>query len=284
MPLADQMRPLVHRLAAAHRERVAGTREMLTGLQLRRRAMAAAQHRRLGEDRDELSASARTFLADAATVRSAKAANERQFRMAYQAERRSLAREQRTDLAAFVAELRTDVTLLIRVFAETRQDMADEQRERLAAFVEELQTDTAAFVADMGPARQEMADEQRERLATERLRLAAKVSKLRRALQDDSGEASRLWRSLGALKRGRRAQPAPRARPAPRAVPAVRDDLTQVKGLGPATERRLNDAGIVSLAQLATSSPDEIRQALGNAGARANVNDWIKEARTFAGV
>ena len=278
MPLADQMRPLVHRLAAAHRERVAGTRETLTGLQSRRRAMAAAQRRRLGEQRDELSASGRTFLADAATVRSAKAANERQFRDALEAERHSLAREQRTDLAAFVAKLRTDVTVLVRVFAETRQDMADEQRERLAAFVEELQTDTAALVADIGAARQEMADEQRERLATERLRLAAKVSKLRRALQDDSGEASRLWRSLDALKRGRRVQPAPRA------VPAERDDLTQVKGLGPATERRLNDAGIVSLAQLATSSPDEIRQALGNAGARANVNDWIKEARTFAGV
>lgn len=37
-----------------------------------------------------------------------------------------------------------------------------------------------------------------------------------------------------------------------------RDDLTQIKGLGPVSERKLIDAGITTFKQLADLSPDEV--------------------------
>jgi predicted flap endonuclease-1-like 5' DNA nuclease len=56
-----------------------------------------------------------------------------------------------------------------------------------------------------------------------------------------------------------------------------RDDLTIIKGVGPVYAARLNDAGITSLAGLATAEAAAIAATIDVASGR--VNDWIAEAK-----
>ncbi|MFH1156627.1 MAG: helix-hairpin-helix domain-containing protein [Pseudomonadota bacterium] len=57
------------------------------------------------------------------------------------------------------------------------------------------------------------------------------------------------------------------------------DDLTQINGIGPAVSKRLNEAGIVTFAKIASSTIEEIRKALGDMAGPANVEMWITQAR-----
>ena len=56
------------------------------------------------------------------------------------------------------------------------------------------------------------------------------------------------------------------------------DDLTAIRGIGIATQDRLYRAGIKSFSQLAQSSPEKIREALGKMARGAKVETWIKDA------
>jgi predicted flap endonuclease-1-like 5' DNA nuclease len=62
------------------------------------------------------------------------------------------------------------------------------------------------------------------------------------------------------------------------------DDLTTIRGIGPVMLQRLNQAGIYTYAQLATSTPDELRQALREAARLAKVEEWIEQAQKLAGL
>jgi small subunit ribosomal protein S2 len=57
------------------------------------------------------------------------------------------------------------------------------------------------------------------------------------------------------------------------------DDLTTIRGIGSNMQQRLNEAGIYTYAQLAASTPDEVRQGLGTVGQLAKVEEWIEQAR-----
>ncbi|MBU0492967.1 MAG: hypothetical protein KKB13_14060, partial [Chloroflexi bacterium] len=82
------------------------------------------------------------------------------------------------------------------------------------------------------------------------------------------------------------APPPPPAEPAVVAPPSkagVRDDFTVIRGIGPGMQRLLNqDGGIYTFAQLAHSSPDALRQILGDGGRLAQVEKWIEQARQLA--
>ncbi len=58
------------------------------------------------------------------------------------------------------------------------------------------------------------------------------------------------------------------------------DDLTKIEGIGKKMEAALKDAGIISYAQLAGSSEDELRQAIEDAGMRfsPSLTTWAKQA------
>ncbi len=56
-------------------------------------------------------------------------------------------------------------------------------------------------------------------------------------------------------------------------------ELTAIRGIGIATQNRLNAAGIQSYAQLACATPGEVRKALGEKGRGAKVEQWIRQAR-----
>jgi hypothetical protein len=61
------------------------------------------------------------------------------------------------------------------------------------------------------------------------------------------------------------------------------DDLTVINGIGPAIAQRLNAAGILTLAQLGSSQPDEIVQMIsdfkGFSADRIAQQDWVGQAR-----
>lgn len=73
---------------------------------------------------------------------------------------------------------------------------------------------------------------------------------------------------------------APRKEGEAKANPA--DDLSAIRGIGIATQDRLYSAGIKTYAQLARSSPEELRRILGRLGQGAKVEDWIAQANALA--
>ncbi|MGE0650272.1 MAG: DUF4332 domain-containing protein [Alphaproteobacteria bacterium] len=60
------------------------------------------------------------------------------------------------------------------------------------------------------------------------------------------------------------------------------DDLTVIRGIGPATQRRLQVAGIQSYEDLARATPEEIHRALVDSRRGANVQQWINRARQLS--
>lgn len=63
------------------------------------------------------------------------------------------------------------------------------------------------------------------------------------------------------------------------------DDLTQIRGIGEGYEGMLKAAGISSFEQLASASPDQLRQVLmAPAWREPNVEAWIAESRAMTGV
>ncbi len=64
------------------------------------------------------------------------------------------------------------------------------------------------------------------------------------------------------------------------------DDLGRIRGIGPKIASVMQDAGITSFAQLATSEADQLRQILGNANPRllqlADPTSWPQQAELAA--
>ena len=63
---------------------------------------------------------------------------------------------------------------------------------------------------------------------------------------------------------------------------AAEDDLTAIRGIGAATQKCLNAAGIRSYAQLAEADPEDVRQALNKRQENTKVERWISRARELA--
>ncbi len=61
------------------------------------------------------------------------------------------------------------------------------------------------------------------------------------------------------------------------------DDLTRIRGIGIASQNRLHAAGIKTYADLARTSPEEVRRILGNVARGAKIEDWIAQANELAG-
>ena len=60
------------------------------------------------------------------------------------------------------------------------------------------------------------------------------------------------------------------------------DDLKVISGIGPVYERRLNDVGIHTYADLAEQAPEKLRSIMGLKSWKAtDLDDWISEAQTL---
>lgn len=65
--------------------------------------------------------------------------------------------------------------------------------------------------------------------------------------------------------------------------PSEKDDLRVIKGIGPAIEKKLNEAGIRTYAALAALSPQDLENILGNRVKRLqDENDLIAQAKQLA--
>src|ERR1044071_9843244 len=62
----------------------------------------------------------------------------------------------------------------------------------------------------------------------------------------------------------------------------IHDDLKQIRGIGPAIEKKLNNAGIFTFEALAGLSVEELENILGNARRLAQEADLIKQAKKLA--
>ena len=60
------------------------------------------------------------------------------------------------------------------------------------------------------------------------------------------------------------------------------NDLTAIRGIGIATQNRLNTSGIKTYAQFAEASPDDLQKILGGRVTEGKIKHWIAEARTLA--
>lgn len=79
-------------------------------------------------------------------------------------------------------------------------------------------------------------------------------------------------------------RPPPAAKPVPDAIQKpspVKDDLTEVNGVGPVYAQRLQEAGVSTFAGLAAMSEDELAAALGSS--LGKIPDMLEDARRLAG-
>ena len=117
-----------------------------------------------------------------------------------------------------------------------------------------------------------------EDLRNENNSLREYIGSLEVRLQPKSLESKSIQRERSAAS----AQPEPVAAPAP-APGSEKDDLRAIKGIGPAIEKKLNDAGIQTYAALAALSTQELEDILGNQVKRLqNENDLIAQAKKLA--
>jgi predicted flap endonuclease-1-like 5' DNA nuclease len=78
-------------------------------------------------------------------------------------------------------------------------------------------------------------------------------------------------------------QAVPVEAPAPTPSASEKDDLKIIRGIGPAIERKLNNAGISTFAALSQLSAEELENILGSQVRRLqNENDLIAQAKRLA--
>jgi predicted flap endonuclease-1-like 5' DNA nuclease len=106
----------------------------------------------------------------------------------------------------------------------------------------------------------------------------------RRMIEDLRHRLAPLLNELDVAAQALQTPAEPVSEPEPTQARSYRDNLTTIHGIGPALQQRLDRAGICTYIQLALSSPEDLRKALGDAGRLANVEDWIVQARSLAGM
>jgi predicted flap endonuclease-1-like 5' DNA nuclease len=219
------------------------------------------------------------------------------------ASHQTMSAEQRQWLDEHMAGLRHNVAAFLKEVDASHQTMSAEQRqwldEHMAGLrhdVAELSSEAATFLKELQTSHQTMAVEQSQRLDEAHARLASAVAAMRerlgverRKLIADQDEARRAWNNFSVIMQQRRrgagqptvSGPIPEAPPPPPEEKSS-DELTVIKGIGPGIQRRLNKGGIYTCSQLARSTPEELRQMLGDVARLAKVEEWIDEARKLA--
>ena len=211
-------------------------------------------------------------------------------RAQYREEQRIRAAEGIGGIKAYVDRLREDTAAMRRRQADAHAQRNAEEGGRRRAYVANLRREVWGRMESLGRTRQIEGEALRQGLSQAVGGLAGEVETLRQevaarrgALQADLAGAREIWHRFSATARGHAEAPAAPEAQAPAApeVP-VADDLTAIRGVGPAMAARLVEAGVVSFQQLAELTPDNVRLLLGDSGRLANIEDWIEQARALA--
>lgn len=271
-----------------------------------REKSAALQAKHLNQETNKLRSGVSNFRKSINTAQDAMATKQRAQLNAAVNDLRATTAEILKNFEAELAQMATEQD------AELTQDM-----QTLQAQVNALRENAVQFIADADKAHQEAAAALRQDLFEHRTGLEATVASIRAQFRNehdqirkDHAEARLIWTRLNTLLQNRRAKqkgqqsespapvveaPAPVSPPAPVASVAEvsvapdltaatpRDDLTLIHGIGHATQRRLNEAGIWTFVQLAAADEEQLRQTLGQLGRLAKVDEWIALAREMTG-
>ena len=219
----------------------------------------------------------------------------------------------RSSREAFIEDMKTDVSHMQSDFRNDHAEMAGKLRDDLGTFVSELEANVSEMKAGFNNDHAEMARKLRDDLGTFVSELRQETTGLRGEFAADIAGARRAWFGPSPVKRGameeaERQQEEGRGlageKPAPRPEEeeepqlgeagseveenettddeVLPDDFTEIDGIGSARQKFLNEAGIYTFAQLAGSTPEELRQALGESSRLANVETWIEQAKELA--
>ena len=205
----------------------------------------------------------------------------------------------RADLQAFASRLKDTVSEMQAGFGDAHGEMSEKTRADLEAFVSGLKDTVSEMQAGFRDAHGEMSEKTRADLEAFVSGLKDYVSRLKDTvagvMQDSAADiagAHEAWHGrlpAEAARAEREQVEREEAETEPQfsqetPEEGIPDDLTAIRGIGSALQSRLNDAGFHTYAQLAESTPDDLRRALalGNGPARANVEDWISQAWDLA--
>jgi hypothetical protein len=200
-------------------------------------------------------------------------------------------RDLHSDHAAFlnglkvtVAGIGSDVSQMKKGFQQSRAEMAEKTKDDLMAFVSgirssvsDLQSDASRMQEGFRSSYKEMARAGRSERGNFVVDLKNTVSSLRQEVVSDLTAIRRMWCGLVPIQP--KAKP---ERPEETSEEITTDDLKKIPGIGPGVQKRLNQAGIYTLAQLAQSSHEQVRKAMGKLAELADTYDWIGEARKMA--
>jgi hypothetical protein len=188
------------------------------------------------------------------------------------------------DLKGTVAEIKSEVSQTKKNFRQAREDMAEKTRHDRTAFT----ADVRSFVSDLKSDASRMQEGFRSSLnavartgRSERGKfvdeLRKSVDRLRGELLSDLTAIRRMWSGLTHI------QPAATEKSSEGQSQEISpDELTKIPGIGPGIQIRLNQAGIYTYAQLARSTHEQLRSALGKFARLVDTYDWIGEARNLS--
>ena len=201
---------------------------------------------------------------------------------------------------AFINDLKHDVTEMQSGFRNAHAEMASETKNDLFAFTSNLKANVSKMKQGFRNDHAEMARKLMNDLGTFVSNLNETVANLRQEFEADIQGAHRAWfgqapREHTTKKETERKSREEEARRLEEEAPEgeheevkaepekpeelVPDALTTIHGIGAGMERHLNKAGIYTFAQLARSTPEVVRNALGSLGPMTKVEKWIDHAK-----
>jgi len=190
-------------------------------------------------------------------------------------EHAAMARRLTGELHAFSSGLSVDVTRMVEGFFNHRAEMAEKTEAGLRAFTNGLKKDVGDMRAGFRTDHAEMTRRLTDNLGDFVSALKESVSDLRVTFAADIEGAHRAWAGTSAPLRKREEAPVEKARE------GAPDDLTQISGIGPGRQSRLNAAGIFTVQQLAASTPAALEAALGKMAKATDLEGWIEQAKAL---
>jgi hypothetical protein len=188
------------------------------------------------------------------------------------------------DLKGTVAGIKSEVSQMKKGFRQSREEMAEKTRHDLTAFtadmrssVSDLKSDASRMQEGFRSSFNDMARTGRSERGKFAAELRKSVGRLREELVSDLTAIRRMWSGLTTI------QPAAKEKSSEEKSQEISpEDLTKISGIGPGIQMRLNQAGIYTYAQLARTTHEQLRKALGKFARLVDTYDWIGEARNLS--
>jgi len=187
------------------------------------------------------------------------------------------------DLKGTVAGIKSEISQMKKDFRQSREEMAEKTRHDLTAFtagvrsfVSDLKSDASRMQEGFRSSLNDMARTGRSERGKFVADLRKSVGCLREELLSDLTAIRRMWSGLTPI------QPVATEKGSEEQSQEITpDDLTKIPGIGPGIQIRLNQAGIYTYAQLARSTHEQLRRALGKFAQLTDRYDLIGEARNL---